>query len=112
LLHSATGRVQQPGHPQIDLPVSPTAEQSGLSHLSWLAVVVGVSSDVARTGRRSRRKRFLVMIAPPVPAWKKWVMLGLILSFVILATIFFRARRAARERAPDRVGPPASKPTR
>jgi len=52
------------------------------------------------------------MIAPPVPAWKKWVMLGLILSFVILATIFFRARRAARERAPDRVGPPASKPTR
>jgi uncharacterized membrane protein affecting hemolysin expression len=42
------------------------------------------------------------MFSPPVPAWKKWLMLAMIVSFVIMAAIFFHQRRSAREWDPNR----------
>jgi hypothetical protein len=42
------------------------------------------------------------MFSPPVPAWKKWLMLAMIVSFAIMAAIFFRQRRAARMWDPNR----------
>ncbi len=45
------------------------------------------------------------MIPPPVPPWKKWLMLAFVLSFVVLASILFFLRRSARGWDPNQPGP-------
>lgn len=50
------------------------------------------------------------MIPPPVPAWKKWLMLVFVLGFVVMAVIVWTLKRASRDRDADQARPPSSRP--
>jgi hypothetical protein len=52
------------------------------------------------------------MIDPPVPAWKKWLMLAAIVGFVLLLALVAHLRRSARDWAAEHGRPVPVRPAR
>lgn len=52
------------------------------------------------------------MFSPPVPLWKKWLMLAMIVSFFVLLAFVMHLRRSARNWDPNQARPTQTRPVR